>query len=277
MRKWISWLLPVGLLAAIYHPTFVWMVDRWLARDSYYSHGFLIPIVSLFWVFQKRKLLSQLDKQTDNLGLIPLFVGVFMQLVSSLLRVYFLSAFSLVIIILGAVHYLFGRKILTQVWFPIAFLMLMIPLPLLVISELTLKMKFFVAQIATACLNHIGIHAIREGSYIRMRNAFLLVGDPCSGLRSFLAFLCLGFVFAYGSGFALWKRLVLVGISLPVALLSNIGRIFLLGFMGEVYGMQYTQGLAHDASGIMTFVFALIIFMMMRRKLERFLVLEKLK
>ncbi|MBI1977727.1 MAG: exosortase/archaeosortase family protein [Candidatus Omnitrophica bacterium] len=264
----LVWFPFVALLTYTYYPTFVWMVDRWLARDSYYSHGFLIPLVSGYWLWKKRRTLASVEMRNEGWGILILSIGALMQMVSSVLRIYFLSAISLVIILLGAVSYLFGRKMLKETWFPIAFLLLMVPLPLLIISEVTLKLKFFVSEVSAGLLNAIGIHAVREGSYIHMPHAMVLVGDPCSGLRSFLAFLCLGLVFAYGGGLSLWKRATLLGIALPLAILSNIGRVFAIGLLAELYGMEFISGWVHDASGIAAFAIALAIFVAARKKLE---------
>lgn len=258
------------LLAYTYYPTFVWMVDRWMARDSYYAHGFLIPIISLFWVFQKRDQLSLIERQTEPFGLIILFIACAVQIFSSLFRIYFISAFSLVFMIFGAVYFLYGRKVLKEIWFPIIFLLLMIPLPLLFISEVTLKMKFFVSEISTFLINAIGIKAIRQGSYILTPNAVCLVGDPCSGLRSFLAFLCLGFVFSYSDKLSPWKKLVLISSGLPLAVVSNVVRVFAMSLIGEIYGMDLAKNkVVHDGAGVSVFVIALILFIFLRKKLEK--------
>ena len=264
----LKWMIPVAVLAYVYYPTFVWMWDRWFAGDSYYSHGFLIPLVSLYWIFQQRKKLAKLKQESSLLGLGILVFGIVLQVISSVLRIYFLSAISLIVVLLGAVHFLFGIKIFKATWFPIGFLFLMIPLPLLIISEITLQLKFFVAQVAVQLLNASGIPALREGSYIQMRHAEVLVGDPCSGLRSFLAFLCLGFVFAYGEGIAFWKRATMVLIAFPLAIVSNIGRVFLLGLVGEIYGVEAIHGWFHEGSGILSFSIAFIFLLMMRKQLE---------
>ena len=144
----------------------------------------------------------------------------------------------------------------------------MIPLPLLIISQITLQMKFFVSEISSFLINHMGIQAIREGSYIYTPHAVLLVGDPCSGLRSLLAFLCLGLVFAYESRTPLWKKAILILTGWPLAMVSNIIRVIFLSLVGEIYGMEYTSGFLHDFSGMAVFALAVILFLMLRRYLE---------
>ncbi len=97
-----KWLILGGLLAYIYYPTFLWMIDRWSARDSYFAHGFIIPFVSLFWIYQKRNVLALVEKKSEVVGLLILLFAAAVQIFSSLFRVYFISAFSFVFLILGA-------------------------------------------------------------------------------------------------------------------------------------------------------------------------------
>src|SRR3989338_5158579 len=231
MLKYLKWVLPLSLIAYIYYPTFVWMADRWFAGDSYYGHGVLVPFVSLYWIFKEKNRLASCEKKSHFLGLVIFMFGALLQAASSLLRIYFLS----------------GKNTIRLIWFPIAFLLMMVPLPLLLISEITLKLKFLVSEISTYFVNAIGIHAVQQGSYIYTPNAVCLVGDPCSGLRSFLAFLCLGFVFAYGTSLDLWKKIVLVTAGLPLAIVSNVFRVFAMALIGEIYGMEFaTNHIVHD-------------------------------
>ncbi len=269
---WFSLLLPgalsLGIMAWLYTPTFEWMVDRWSVRDSYYGHGFLIPLVSLFWIWQKRKDLAATVPESSAWGFPVLAAAAVIQIFAAIFRVYFLSGFSFILMLYAAALLLGGVRVLKMIWFPVFFLSLMIPLPLLVISEITLKMKFLVSEMAVFCLNATGIQSERQGSYIVMPNSVLLVGDPCSGLRSFLSFLCLGFVFAYGGRTAWWGKVTLIFAGLPLAILSNLLRVYGLGLIAEIYGQEAAGGKVHDASGIVVFVIAFLIFMLIRQKLE---------
>jgi len=257
------------LLAWLYQPSFAWMVDRWSARDSYYAHGFLIPLVAGFWIWQKRSVLAECEIKPSALGIPVLAAAAVFQVIACVLRIYFVSSFSFVLLLTGLVLGLAGTRVFSKIWFPVFFLSLMVPLPLLTISEITLHMKFFVSELAVHCLNAIGLASHRDGSYVLTPNAVLLIGDPCSGLRSFLAFLCLGFVFAYGGRTAWWGKIVLVVSGLPLAVFSNLLRVFGLALIAEVYGQEAAGGKIHDASGIVVFVIAFAMFMALRQKLER--------
>ena len=240
-----------------------------MARDSYFGHGFIIPLISIYWIYQKRNKLRVAEKQIEPLGLVVLLIACAVQVFSSFFRIYFISAFSFVFVLFGAVYFLYGKKVLKEIWFPIIFLVLMIPLPLLFISDVTLKLKFFVSDISAQLINSMGIKAARQGSYIFTPHAVCLVGDPCSGLRSFLSFLCLGLVFAYSDQLAMWKKAILVAAGLPLAIFSNVIRVIGMTLIGEVYGMDMAkEKVIHDGAGILVFVIALICFIALRKKLE---------
>lgn len=263
-----KWALLLLCISAAYFPGVAWMVDRWAARDSYYGHGFLIPLVTLYWLFKKRGKIAALPVTFGGFGIPLLILGGALHIVSAFLRIYFLSGFSLVLVLLGVVAILYGKKIFAATWYPIFFMSLAVPMPLLVISQATLRMKFFVSEVAARLLTFTGLESHREGSYLFTPHAYILVGDPCSGLRSFLAFICLGFVFAYEGQMPLWKRLILIVSGLPLAIISNVARVYALGMIAEVYGMKSIEGAVHDASGIVVFVFAFLAFMAIKKQLE---------
>lgn len=271
MPAWAVLAAVAAMLGWIYYPSFLWMIERWSAKDSYYGHGFLIPLVSLYWIWTQRSRLTSTDNRLWWAGIAVLVLGTLMQIAAAVLRIYFLSAFSFVVILCGIVLTVWGWTGLRSTWYPLFFLLLMIPLPLLVISEVTLKLKFFVSELATYCLNFVGFTSHREGSYIVLPNAHLLVGDPCSGLRSFLAFLCLGFVFAYGKSLNTFGKILIIAAGLPLAIASNLLRVFGLGIVAEIYGQDAAGGFAHDASGFIVFIIAFIFFMMFRQFLEEHL------
>lgn len=276
LRPWFPQLkygVFIFLLAFIFAPTFLWMYQRWTATDSYFGHGFLIPLVSLYWIFKKKEVLKKIGPSPDlGLGTALLALGSFLQFVSFLLRIYFLSAFSFVIILIGLVILLFGRRIAREIAFPLLFLLLMVPLPLLVISEITLKMKFWASEMAAFLIAHTGVPAVREGSYIRTPHSILLVADPCSGLRSLLVFVVFGLIFAYESKrLPLWQRALILISSLPLALFSNVMRIWFLGLVGEVYGMGYTGpgAMPHEISGYMVFIVSFVGLIGIRSFMEK--------
>jgi len=209
MKNRLSMVTVFILTLVTYLPTLQWMVNRWFAEESYYGHGFLIPMVSLYILWQRRELFKNTQASKDMLGLIIIAMGLFVHLVCASLRVYSISGFSFVFVLYGIVVFFYGRKVARGLTFPIFFLFAMIPLPLVLIGNLTVKLKLLVAQVATVILNNIGFPSIRDGSVIKMPNSFIFVEAPCSGLRSLISLLTLGLVFSYAMKVSYIKKGIL--------------------------------------------------------------------
>lgn len=248
----------IALLILIYWPTFVWMKARFLEADSYYSHGFLVPLVFLFLIWNKRKELKTSRTEPLNLGLFLLIPALLMHLVAYRWGINFISGFSLIFILFGLSLYLFGSEFTRHLVFPILFLVFMVPLPQVMIIHISFKMKIFAAQVATSIVNLMGIHAVRDGSNVLLPNTVLTVGDPCSGLRSLISLTALGALYAYLSKIPSIRKVVLFLVSIPLALLANIIRIVMLLIVAFVYGSEVATGKFHDFSGFLLFVIALL-------------------
>jgi len=257
-----------ALTIIAYIPTFIWMVNRWLAKDTYYSHGFLIPLIALFIVWLKREGLGQIKIKASNLGWLFFACGIFIHAVSALWRIYFTSGFSIILVIAGLVLLFLGKKQLRQLMFPITFLIFMIPLPLAAIANISFKLKIFAAYISTIIINKLGVPAIRDGSVIKTMHSYLIVEDPCSGIRSLIALIALGALMAYFSKTSKLKKGLLFLSSIPIALSSNIVRIVSLSLASEMYGPKAATGLFHEIMGVSVFVFAFFGLLLISKILE---------
>ncbi len=268
IKKYTQELIVGVIFLLTYWPTFIWMWDRWFSRDSYYSHGILIPFVTIWLIWQRSEELVKIKRQESKWGLPLIVLGLVIRLVSSLFRVYFSSGFSLMIVFVGIILHYFGFAILRIIAFPIFFLFFMIPLPMVVIANISFKLKLFAAQIATVILNHMGILAIRDGSIIKMKDAHVVVDDVCSGLRSLISLTALGSICAYWMKSSLLKRSILFLSTIPIAIITNVCRVIILSFISEVWGTQYVTGLIHDATGFLVFGLAFVLLMAVGRLLE---------
>ena len=250
-------------------PTFIWMWDRWFAADSYYSHGILIPFVTAYLIWQLRDELKKITPEESPYGIWLIGLGIFIHLVSLVLRVYFTSGFSMIMVFSGLILFFRGEKFFSKIIFPVGFLAFMVPLPMVAIANLSFQLKLFAAQIATYLLNHvIGVPALRDGSMIKMRNSVVVVEDVCSGLRSLISLTALGAIFAYWfKGFAV-KRMVLFLSTIPIAIATNVFRILFLSIVSEVWGTQYATGFIHDFSGFMVFALAFVMLAGVSKLLE---------
>src|SRR3989338_10448123 len=247
------------VLILAYAPVLQWMWDRWFARDSYYSHGILVPLVTIFLIWQKRDELKAIKREESPWGMRLIIGGVLLHVLSSLFRVYFVSGFSMLTVLIGLTLYFYGWKMFRAVSFPICFLIFMIPLPLVVITDISFTMKIFAAKIAAFLLNSMRIPAIREGSLIKMQHAYVMVDDVCSGLRSLISLTALGSIFAYWMKSEMGKRILLFLSTIPIAIITNVFRVVFLSAIAEIWGPQFATGFVHDFSGFAVFALAFLL------------------
>src|SRR3989338_8864754 len=118
----IKFLICVAILLIAYLPTINWMIERWNAEESYYSHGFLIPLISIFLVWQKKDKLAEAKISSDARGIWLIAAGLLAHIICGILKVGFISGFSLVLVIYGLVLFFFGKEIVRILNFPIFFL-----------------------------------------------------------------------------------------------------------------------------------------------------------
>jgi exosortase len=253
------------LALTAYIPTISWMIGRWNGKESYYSHGFLIPIISLFIIWQRRDALSKgfeiasaASRTRNDVGLWIVAACLLVHIVCAALRVYFLSGFTLVPLTYGLVLFFFGKEMVRKLTFPILFLFTMVPLPLAVIGTLTVKLKLLATQLSVFTLNVVGFRCIQDGSLIRMPTSFTEVAAPCSGLRSIISLLTLGLLFAYAMKTSFLKKSILFLSSIPIAIATNVMRITLVSIVNDLYGEKIAMGAFHDFTGFMVFVVAFL-------------------
>lgn len=263
--KFISCLI---LLLIAYLPTLKSIVHGWTATDSYYGHAFLVPIASLFIVWYRRGAIKKAKLSTGNAGLIIVAIGVLIHIICAALKVYFISGVSFVLVIYGLALFFFGREVTRNLIFPIFFLLAMIPLPLVLIGVLTIKLKLLAAKISVLVLNSIGFPSILDGSTIRMPASYLVIEAPCSGLRSIIALLTAGLVFALAMKLTYPRKCVLFLLSVPIAIATNVLRIVMLSVVNDLYGEKAALGFFHDFTGFLVFALAFAGFLLLGSALK---------
>ncbi len=248
----------VFLLLVVYYPSMVWLNIKYSDADSYYSHGYLIPLVSAFIVWQKRKELLETIPTSSLTGLFLLIAGLALHVFSVWYQVNFTSALSLVVVISGLVLYLGGKEIFRKLLFPLGYLVFMLPLPSIMTIYITFKMKLMAAVLAVKVIDLTGLPVQLIGSYIILPNGTLEVGDACSGLRSLISLLALGAVAAYFFPASQRGKFLLFVFSIPVALAANVFRIVADTWVCYIYGTGPIFKAFHDFSGLLIFLIALV-------------------
>jgi exosortase len=239
-----------------YKNIFHWMYGRFTADDSYYSHGFLVPLVSAFLIWNRREELQREPESHSWLGIAIIFVALLVHVVSTMFFVFFPSGISLVLLVFGIVLFLKGSEYSKKIFYPVLFLFFMIPLPMDGINKIAVPLKMFVAWMSASILHFLGFAVYRTGFFIETAKGLLVVDNPCSGLRSLISFMALGFLMTYISNCSKWKKIIILSSTIPIATFTNVLRVCFLIFVAHYYGPSMTsQGsLPHDISGYVVFV-----------------------
>jgi exosortase len=174
----------------------------------------------------------------------------------------------MIIVLFGLILHFYGSKMLKELGFPISFLAFMIPLPMVLITNLSFRLKIFAAQIAVSALNDMGLYCVRHGSTIILRHAYVVVEDACSGLRSLITLMALGSIFAYLMRSSSLKKTILFLSTIPIAVITNVGRIIFLAFISEIWGTKFAMGPIHEASGLIVFLGAFCLLYVVLKVME---------
>jgi len=174
----------------------------------------------------------------------------------------------LLLVIPGLVLLFLGKQFLRKLLFPIFFLIFMIPLPMVAIANISFRLKIFASQIAVFLVRLTGLPVVREGSVIKTAHSYLVVEDPCSGIRSLIALIALGTLMAYFSRLSRAKKIILFLSSAPIAIFSNVIRIAVLTLVSEMYGSKIATGTFHDVMGFVVFAIAFFSLVLLGKVLE---------
>ncbi len=233
------------------------IVHRWLT-DGSWSHGFLIPLFSLYFINQAKGEILNLQTRPNYLGLFFLVCGiVFYPFNIVHLQYGYLRPIGMIATLGAIVLFLGGWSLVKYMWLPVGFLVFAVPLPQRYYVGLTMPMRHLAAKVAAALLNLVGqmeaaasgvvINVIYKGQRLEPP---LNVAEACSGMRLLMAFLALGVAMAYLHYRPIWQRLVLLASTIPIAILCNIVRVTVTGFIYVLIHPRYAQGIYHDFLGM---------------------------
>ncbi len=237
---------------------FTWMVARWGDKQSFgadYSHGFLIPFVSLAVIWYKREDFFAAPKQVCQIGLFVVIAALAMHWMGAKMQQTRISLMSLILLIWGIPFYFFGWKVAKLLIFPCAYLIFCVPLNFL--DALSGPLQRIATTMGHSSLQGIGIECQRVGTMLRSPYFDLNVEAACSGLRSLLAMTALTAVYAYFTQKTLVKKWVLFLASIPIAVAGNVGRIISIALVSVTSGQKFGTGLHHDWSGYVLFAVAI--------------------
>jgi exosortase len=250
--------LPFVVLIVVYLPTLVDLVFNWWQDDNY-SHGFLVPLVSAWLIWSVRRELAALPRSTNPYGLALVILGMALFVLGAAAAEYFTARLSLVLTLFGLVWYLFGNEIVRKTWFAFFFLCFMIPVPYVFYYTVAFPMQVAATRITVDVLQFIGMAIVRQGNIIHLDSGFSLeVADACSGIRSLVALLALGAIYAYWSQKKWLPRLLVFLSTVPIAVFANVVRVLITTILASVGLTEITEEPWHSGMGLLVFVIAFI-------------------
>lgn len=261
----------VGLIAALliwlYYAVVGRLVLQWW-HDPNFSHGFFVPMFSLYVLWLDRRALLKLPCRGSWFGVVILSVGLALLVLGNLGAELFLSRFSLLLVIAGLVISFFGWAHQKRILFPWMFLILMIPIPVIIFNQITFPLQTLASDLATFMLRAVGIPVLRQGHIIVIPAMPLEVAEACSGIRSLLSLTTLSIIYGYLMERSMRIRVILALSAVPIAVFANSLRIVGTGLTVQYWDPDKAEGFFHAFSGWLIFVVSLCMLFAFHRALR---------
>ncbi len=253
----------IAVAGALFALVNFWQIEilwaRWRA-DPNWSHGFIIPLFSLYLLYVRRGEILSAPRKASLSGL-PLFL---LGLVGSALGVFYFrtnwaSHASLVLALLGLVAYVSGWGVVRVAWVPIVYLILAMPLPDALYEKIALPLQSLAAAASAKLLGLFGVQITVDALHLQVvslsgKSIPLNVEEACSGIRSMMAFVALSVAWAYITDRPWWHRLALVLAGVPVMIACNILRVALTATMFVIDKRQFGEDLMHELMGMVLLI-----------------------
>ena len=240
LSVWLYW---DGLAAAVL---------RWQLQEEY-SHGYIIPLVSLYILWERRFQIAASHRKPCWWGLPIIVVALAMLLVGEVSALYILIHYSFILLLLGLSIGFLGSAA-RHTWVPIVLLGFAVPLPFFIEVILTSKLQLLSSQLGVEIIRLCRIPVFLSGNIIDLGNYQLQVVEACSGLRYLFPLMSIGFIGAYLYQASVWKKAVVFLSTVPITIFMNSLRIAIIGLLVDNWGTEMAEGFLHDFEGWLIFM-----------------------
>ncbi len=230
----------LGLFLFTYTRIISFLVKRWYSDDMY-SYAFLIPAISLYLLFVDRRKIHETPIEKSYFpGYILFLGGISLLVLGKAGSIEVIQELSILLTLMGLVIILFGRKVFSRTWFPISYLLFMIPVWEIVTNRLHPPFQLFSSTIGVRLMHLIGIPAHQSGIFIELPNIILKVAKVCSGVNYLIAIIAIGIPLCYLYVKGVVKRILIISSAVVIAILFNGIRVAMVGYFayhtGRVHG-----------------------------------------
>jgi exosortase len=243
------------LLGLFYLPVLRDLVYVWWS-DPNYSHGFLVPFITGFLLWNRKTTLGIVTIRPSAwgslilaLGLVLCFVGEAATMAGGERAPLFIKGLSLILVLAGLILLLLGPDFLKLSVFPLTYLVFMLPLPETLLTVVTMPLQDYTTRVTTSSLQLLSVPALREGNLIHLSSVTLGIVEACSGIRSLMTLLAGAVALSDLTLKQWWQRLILISSVVPIAILTNAGRVTGTGLLTHFGGAAVAQSFFHGFSG----------------------------
>lgn len=260
--------LLLGVLIAIcYAPAARSLVTDWMTNDDM-GHGFFVPLVAGYIVWQQRAELAATPVKANWWGLVLAVMAAAQCLLATLGVEMFLSRSALVLTLTAAVWTAGGTAWLKKLAFPLFLLCFMVPLPAVIYNSLTFPLQLLASRLAETALDVLSIPVLRNGNVLELPTGKLSVVEACSGIRSLLSLTFLSLVYGYFFEKSVRMRAVLFLATIPIAIVANGSRVAITGILAQVKP-ELAEGFFHESTGWVVFMLALALLVVFHQTAAR--------
>ncbi len=265
----LSWGVLVVLLGMLYASTLPGLWRVW-QEDANYGHCLAVPFLAAFILWRQREKLREAEPTPYGPGFLVLGLGLGQYLLGIAGNEDFTVRSSLIVVLLGISLTLWGKRRTKPLLFPVLYLLMMIPIPYILYYEIANPLQLLATKWSVYFVDLLRLSAYREGNIIYLPNTTLEVEYACSGLRSLMALITFGLLFAYFAQPTKLTRMVLVASIFPIAIISNLFRIVVTVVLAYYKGPELAKGFLHEASGIVVYTVASLLILGVNDILRRF-------
>jgi exosortase D (VPLPA-CTERM-specific) len=237
------------------------LVLRWDKQEEY-SHGYLIPLVTAYLIWQRKDLLKRLEFRPNWIPVGIVALGIVISVIGEISALYVLIHFALIMIILAMAWSLMGWTAFKYVMIPLGLLAFAIPLPYFLEATLTADLQLISSRLGVAVIRLFNIPVFAEGNVIDLGVYQLQVVEACSGLRYLYPLMGVGFIVVYLYQVAFWKRALVFVSTIPITIFMNSFRIGVIGVLVDNWGIGMAEGFLHYFEGWIIFIACLAILLL---------------
>lgn len=254
-----EWLPAMLGLVALYVPTDVDLARTLWASDDQ-AHGPIILAVALFFFWQKHRQINELPATGAAVGWSVFITGLLLYILGRSQDILLFEVGSQILVIAGLLLLLRGWVAIRILWFPLLFLIFMVPLPSTVVDTLTLPMKMAVSWATEQVLYSLYYPISRSGVVLQIGQYKLLVADACAGLHTLFTLEALGLLYLHVMRHeSVMRNAILAIFIVPISFCANTIRVITLTLITYHFGDAAGQGFLHGFAGMVLFITALLL------------------